>query len=346
MISRDDLLSTWKARLAPGTPNQFLINVQPDQVAPLKQFFAGHDLPEPVLWPMARARLTAINGAKVTADSFDDPETKRWVNREFNLSWTDTLRDDNRVVQGEWWTPADHGKPLLSADKYAIERLHLKLGDKMTLKYGDRELEFTVQNFREIDWDSFRPNFFLLVPPGALGDAPATYLTSFFLPTDKRGTLRELVQQFPNITALDLDALMNQVRLIVDRVTRAVEFIFAFTLAAGLTVLLAAIEGTREDRIRETGLLRALGARTKVIVQGLIAEYAVLGLLAGAVAAIAAQILTWVLAEQVFKIPYGPRPMLWIAGTASGAVIVTLLGWISLRGTLKTPPHQVLRTGI
>jgi putative ABC transport system permease protein len=342
-VSREDLLVAWKDKLKPGTPNQFLINVQPDQIAPLKKFFADRGYPDLNLMPMARSRLVALNGHRVTAESFDDPETRRWINRDFNLSWSADLLDDNRVVEGRWWTEAEHGRPLLSADRYAIERLNLRLGDRLTLALADREIEFTVHNFREIDWDSFRPNFFLLVPPGALGDAPATWLSSFYLAPERRALLRELVAEFPNITALDLDAIMNQVRGIMDRVVRAVEFIFLFTLAAGLTVLLAAIEGTREDRIRETGLLRALGARTGVIVQGLIAEYAVLGLLAGAVAAIAAQVLTWVLADAVFDIPYGPRPLLWLAGTGAGALLVTLLGWLSLRGTLNTPPHTVLR---
>jgi putative ABC transport system permease protein len=342
-VARGDLLATWKDRLKPGTPNQFLINVQADQVEPLRKFFAERGQPDLKILPMARGRLTALNGKAVTTDSFDDPETKRWINREFNLSWTDRLLDDNRVAEGRWWTPADRGKPLISADRYAVERLHLKLGDRMTLALGDREIEFTVTSFREVDWNSFRPNFFLLVPPGAVDGASASWLSSFYLPPGSRSFARELVKAFPNITVLDVGALMNQVRAIMDRVVNAVEFIMLFTLAAGLTVLLAAIEGTRDERIRETGLLRALGARTPVIVKGLVAEYAVLGLLAGSVAAIAAQVVTWVLAEQVFKIPYGPRPELWLAGALAGMALVTALGWLSLRGTLKTPPHQVLR---
>jgi putative ABC transport system permease protein len=344
-VARQDLLETWKERLKPGTPNQFLINIQPDQLAPLKKFFADRGLPELQAMPMARGRLVALNGRKVTAETFEDPEARRWINRDFNLSWTEKLLDDNKLTAGQWWTAADRGKPLLSADKFAVERLGLKLGDKLKLAFADREVELTVASFREVEWDSFRPNFFLLTPPGALDGVAATWLASFFLKPEQKRGLRELSRQFPNITVLDVDALMNQVRGIMDRVVRAVEFIFLFTLAAGLTVLLAAIEGTREDRVRETGLLRALGARTRVILQGLLAEYAVLGLLAGTVAAIAAQLLAWALAVNVFRIPYGPRPLLWLVGAGTGVVLVTLLGWLSLRGTLKTAPHEVLRGG-
>ena len=343
-VVRQDLLSTWRAALPPETPNQFLINIQHDQIAPLRAFFRARGIAEPRFWPMARGRLTHLKGQPVTADTFDDPETQRWINRDFNLSWSAQLNDDNEITDGEWWGEAGAGKPWLSADEYAVERLGLKLGDRLTLDFAGQSVEFTVHNLRTVKWDSFRPNFFLLAPPGVLEDkAAAQWLTSFYLPADRRAVLRDLIAAFPNVTVLDVEALMNQVRGIMDRIVRAVEFIFLFALAAGLTVLLAAIEGTRDERVREAGLLRALGARSAVVVRGLIAEYAVLGLLAGTVAAIAAQAIAWALAEQVFRIPYGPRPLLWLAGAGAGALVVTLLGWLSLRGTLKTPPDRVLR---
>ncbi|WP_028007479.1 ABC transporter permease [Solimonas flava] len=342
-VVREDLLASWQKKLPPDTPNQFLINIQTEQLAPLKDFFAAHGYADITLWPMARGRLVALNGQEVTAESFPDPETQRWINRDFNLSWSDTLNPDNRITEGAWWGAAGHGQPWLSADKYAIERLNLKLGDTLTLDFAGEQQTFTVKNFRTVDWDSFKPNFFLLAPDGAVADTvPRQYLTSFYLPAARRALLRELITQFPNVTVLDVDALMSQVRGIIDRIVRAVEFIFLFTLAAGLAVLLAAIEGTRAERVRETALLRTLGARTGLIARGLLAEYAVLGALAGGVAAIAAQTLAWVLAAQVFHIPYGPRPLLWLVGMASGALIVAVLGWLSLRTTLRTPPRRVL----
>jgi putative ABC transport system permease protein len=344
-VVRQDLLSAWRTSLPPETPNQFLINIQQAQIEPLRAFFRAHRIAEPRMWPMARGRLTHLNGKAVTADTFDDPETQRWINRDFNLSWSAVLNEDNEVTAGEWWGDGGAGKPWLSADEYAVERLGLKLGDRLTLDFAGQSIEFTVHNLRTVKWDTFRPNFFLLAPPGVLEDkAAAQWLTSFYLPADRRGLLRELIGAFPNVTVLDVEALMNQVRGIMDRIVRAVEFIFLFTLAAGLTVLLAAIEGTRDERVREAGLLRALGARSGVITRGLVAEYAVLGLLAGTVAAIAAQTIAFALAQEVFKIAYGLRPVLWLAGAGAGMVVVTLLGWLSLRGTLKTPPNQVLRS--
>lgn len=341
-VVRQDLLSAWQNKLPPDTPNQFLINIQPEQREPLRAFFAERGYADLTLWPMARARLTALNGVAVTPESFDDPETQRWINRDFNLSWTDTLGSDNTITQGEWWGEAGRGQAWLSAEDYAIKRLGLKLGDTLTLDFAGQPVTLEVRNFREVKWDSFRPNFFLLAPPGVLDHVPAQWLTSFYLAKENRALLRELVAAFPNITPLDIDALMTQVREIMQRIVGAVEFIFLFTLAAGITVLLAAIEGTRAERLRETGLLRALGARAATIRAGLIAEYALLGLLAGLAAAIAAQAIAWVLATRVLDIPYGPRPLLWIAGALSGSALVALLGWLSLRRTLNTPPKVVL----
>lgn len=341
-VVRQDLLSTWQGSLKPDTPNQFLINIQPAQLNPLKEFFAQRGMKDLRIWPMARARLVALKGVEITPETFQDEETRRWINREFNLSWTDTLGDDNEITEGEWWGEAGRGQPWLSADRYAVERLKLKLGDTLTLDFAGQRVELTIKSFRTVKWDSFRPNFFLLAPPGVLDNVPAQWLTSFYLPPEQRSLLRELIGAFPNITAIDLVSIMGQVRSIMERIVSAVEFLFLFTLAAGFAVLLAAMEATRGERMRESALLRTLGASSATILRGLLAEYAVLGLLAGFTAAIAAQLAAWALAEQVFKLPYGPRPLFWIAGGLSGASLVTLLGWWSLRSALNTPPRSIL----
>ncbi len=344
-VVRQDLLDSWRSRLPTDTPNVFLINIQTDQLEALKAFFASRDYHDLELWPMARGRLVELNGERVSADMFDDPETQRWINRDFNLSWTDRIGDDNEMIDGKWWAESGQGQPWLSVDTYAVERLKLKLGDNLTLQFADRPVTLTVHSIRKVHWDSFRPNFFLLTPPGVIEDVPAQWLTSFYLPAERRALLRDLIRQFPNITALDIETVMNQVRGIMERIVRAVEFMLLFTLVAGLVVLLAAIEGTRSERARETALLRTLGARTPILIKGLLAEFAVLGLLAGLVAALAAQLVAWALAVQVFQIPYGPRPLLWIAGALSGMALVTGLGWLSLRSVLATPPTRVLQSG-
>src|SRR5581483_10457662 len=259
--------------------------------------------------------------------------------------WTDTIGDDNKMIEGSWWGAEGRGHPWLSVDKYAIERLHLKLGDKLTMQLAEKQVDLTVHDFREVRWDSFKPNFFLLVPPGVIEDAPAQWITSFYLPRGDRSFVRELVRAFPNITVLDIDQLMTQVRALMDRLVRALELLFLFTLAAGLTVLLALMEGTREQRAGEIAVLRTLGARRRVVMQGLLAEYATLGLLAGTVGALLAQAAVWILALEVFELPYLPKPWLLVAGSLAGAIIVAGLAAASLRDTLSTPPRQVLQRG-
>lgn len=342
-VVREDLLDSWRNKLPADAPNQFLINIQPEQREALQVFFASHGLGTVKLWPMARGRLVALNGKPVDVESFDDPQTRAWINREFNLSWTDVIGSDNVVTQGQWWGEAGRGQRWLSAEEYAIERLHLKLGDTLTLDFSGETQTFTVHNFRKVDWGSFKPNFFLLAPEDAVDEAvPRQYIASFYLPAARRALLRELVAQFPNISVLDIDAALRQVRGLITQVLRALEFVLLFTLASGLALLLAAVEATRGQRQRETALLRTLGASRVQIVGALMAEYALLGLLAGAVAAIAAQSLAWLLAAQVLDIPYGPRPLLWLLGMLAGALLVMALGWLSLRGSLRSAPRQVL----
>lgn len=342
-VVRNDLLVGWRDRLPPDTPNQFLINIQPEQLDPLKAFFAEHGFADLKFWPMTRARLTALNGQPVDGDTFADPETRDWINREFNLSWTDRFGDDNTLIDGQWWPADTQGEPWLSVEDYGVERLGLKIGDTLTLQFADGERTLSVYNTRKTRWDSFRPNFFLVAAPGVLDGAPAQWLTSFYLPHGQRGLLPELIRAFPNLTVLDLDAAMSEVRSIVDRIVGAIEVIFAFTLLAGMAVLLAAMEASRGERIRESALLRTLGARGATIRNGLIAEYAVLGAIAGAVAALAAQGLAWLLATRLFELDYTPDPLTWIAGTLAGALLVALLGWVTMRSVIRTPPSQVLR---
>jgi putative ABC transport system permease protein len=343
-LGRQDLLQAWQDRMKPDAPNQFLVNIQPAQVEPLRAFFTTHGQPSPRLMPMARARLLAINDQPVTAESFADPEAKDWINREFNLSWTDQISDDNKITAGQWWGEAGRGQPWLSADEFAVKRLNLKLGDRLRMQIADREVELTVHNLRSVRWDSFKPNFFLVLPPGVIDDAPAQWITSFHLPREQRGFLRELVREFPNVTALDMDALMTQVRNLMEKLVKALQLLFLFTLAAGLTVLLALLEGTRDERAREVAVLRTLGARRATVTQGMLAEYGLLGLLAGVVGALLAQVVVMVLAIQVFELPYTPRPWILLAGGLSGAGLVAGLGWLALRRTLDTPPRQVLQS--
>jgi len=342
-IVRGDLLASWQNQLPADAPNQFLINVQPPQVQPMQAFFAAHGLHGAQLHPMIRARLVAVNGRAVAAADFADDRAKRLVEREFNLSWAADLQDDNRVVAGRWWDKNEFGRPLVSVEKGLAETLGLKLNDTLRWRIADRELTLTVASLRSVEWDSFRANFFMIAPPGVLEDYPATFMTSFHLASDERGRLAELVRAFPNVTVIDVDAIMGKVRAIMDRVNLSVQYVFLFTLLAGLTVLYSAIQATQDERLYESALLRTLGASRAHVLKGLLAEFGALGLLAGVLAALAASAAGLVLARQVFQLDYLVNPWLWVVGLSGGALGVALFGVLGARFVLTRPPLQSLR---
>jgi putative ABC transport system permease protein len=342
-LVRSDLLSAWQSKLPVDAPNQFVINVQPDQVQPMQAFFAARGLREARLHPMVRGRLTALNARLVSGADYPEDRAKRLVEREFNLSWSAQPPEGNRIVAGNWWAEGARAVHEVSVEKGLADTLGLKLGDVLTWRIADREMTVTITSLRSVEWDSFRANFFVIAPPGLLEDFPATFITSFHLPAENRAWLAQLVRAFPNVTLIDVDALMTKVRAIMDRVNLSVQYVFLFTLFAGLTVLYSAIQSTQDERLYESALLRTLGASRAHILKGLAAEFVTIGLLAGLLAAFAANLAGLVLARQVFHLDYVFDPWLWIAGPAAGALGVGLFGILGARFVLNRPPLQSLR---
>jgi putative ABC transport system permease protein len=338
---RTDLMNEWRARLPPDAPNHFLVNVQPDQLAELRGFFRARDLAEPGLYPMVRGRLVAINEREVSAADYQDTRAQRLVRREFNLSWNARLPEGNQLSGGRWWSGAAGGE--WSVEQGLAETLGIRLGDRLVFSVAGQRVDGRVSSLRTVAWDSFNVNFFVLGPPGVLEAYPASYITSFHLAPEAKPLLAELVSQFPNVTVIDVDALMVRVRDIMDRVSHAVEFVFAFTLAAGLAVLFAAVQASREERLREAAVLRTLGARRRHILGALVVEFAVLGALAGLLAATAAAGLGAVLAGVVFDFAYSLNGWVWLAGAVGGALGVGVAGLAGTHRVLVQPPLWTLR---
>lgn len=342
-IVRGDLLEGWQRTIPENAPNHFLINIQPDQVEGVREFLSARGVTTPALYPMVRARLTAINGNAVIAETFTDDHARRHARREFNLSWAEQLQSDNRVVAGKWWTPEDVGRRLMSFEQSLAETLGITLDDRLSYSVAGSKIELRVSNLRAVEWDSFNVNFFTILPPGVLDEFPATYITSFYLPSNDRGILASMIKHFPNVTVIDVDALMNKVRQLMDRVSLAVEYVFGFTVLAGLAVLYAAIQTTQDERRYESAVLRTLGARRRQLLRSLIAEFVTLGLLAGAIAGLTASALGYVLAEYVFHFDYRLNPWLWLIGLVGGAVGIGVAGTLGTRSALRQPPAKTLR---
>ncbi len=340
-MTRNDLIKGWRDATPPDAPNEFLIDIQPDQRDGVLAYLHGHGQPDAVLSPMVRARLVAINGKAVNPDSYDKPDAKRLVDREFNLSYTTALPDDNRVTQGAWYGAS--GKPQVSMEEGIAKTIRVKMGDMLRFDVAGLPVEAPVTSLRKVDWNSFKVNFFVLMPPEALADLPATFITSFHLPANDQRMIDGLIAAYPNVTAIDTAPILAQIQRTLAQVIGAVQFLFIFTLAAGVLVLYAALAGTRDERMRESALLRALGASHRQVRSVQVAEFVAVGALSGFMAALGAQGIGYVLASRVFEFHIDFNPWLVPAGVVAGIACAGLGGWLSLRRVLARPALQSLR---
>ncbi|MHB1429724.1 MAG: ABC transporter permease [Rhodocyclaceae bacterium] len=328
-LARNDLLAAWQSRMPPDAPNRFLINIQPEQREAVAAFFTSAGLPAPRLEPMVRGRLTTVNGKPVSPRDYADDRARRLVEREFNLSSRNDLPGGNEVVAGRWH--AGGGAQQFSVEQGLADTLGLRLADELEFTVAGQAFSGTITSLRKLDWDSMRVNFFVIAPEGALAGQPTSYITSFHLPDDQAGAVADLVRQFPNLTVIDVAALVRQLQATLDQVVRAVQLVFGFSLLAGLVVLYAAIEASSGERGHELAVLRALGGRRAQLRQVVLAEFAVLGLLAGLLSGLGATAIGTALARWVFHLDYLPTPDYVLIGVAAGLAGVSLAGMAAAR---------------
>jgi len=344
-LVRNDLMRDWQASLPVDAPNYFMMNMRPDQGPGVQQFLVDHGIAAPALVPMIRARLTGINKADTAELKTTNEQARDFLDREANLTWASELQSDNRIVAGQWWSQTAGNDPQVSVEAELAHSLGLKLGDVLTYDVAGETIEARVTSFREVKWDSFRPNFFMVFSPGVLDSATGTLITSVHIPQQQRSLLSEFTRQFPEVVAIDLEAILAQVRGVMDKATLAVQYVFGFTLLAGITVLLAAIQATRDERRYESAMLRTLGASRRTVLQGVAAEFTTLGLLAGTLAAFGASAAGYFLATRLFNLTYSFDPLVWIVGLISGALLVGISGTLATRSVVNHPPVATLRGG-
>jgi putative ABC transport system permease protein len=344
-VVRNDLMQEWRASLPADAPNYFMINIRADQVEPIEAFFEEQQVKRPDLVPMIRARLIEINGQGVSDMRLRTDRGREFVEREANLTWSVDPQEDNTIVAGQWWREDDGGGPRVSVEIELAQALGLALGDRLTYDVAGEIVTATVANFREVRWDTFLPNFFMVFSPGTLDDAAGTYITAVHIPENRRSMMIDFTRLFPEVTAIDLEAIIAQVRGVMDKATLAVQYVFGFTLLAGITVLLAAIQATRDERRYESAMLRTLGASRKVVLQGVAAEFATLGLLSGTLAAFGASAAGYFLAKQLFDLSYTFDPLVWALGLISGTLLVGISGTLATRSVVNHPPVATLRGG-
>jgi len=342
VLLRTDLIDSWRQATPPDAPNRFVINVQPEQGDAFQARLRAGGVKQFDWYPMIRGRLVAINGKATSIDDLQDDRAKRLLDREFNLSHSATLPQHNVVTSGKW---VGEEKGGLSVEEGLAETLKLKLGDVLRFDVAGMATEGRITSLRKVDWGSMRANFFVMFPTAQMADVPATYIAAFRAPSaaSAAGFDNALSREFPNITNVDVSASITQIQGVLDQVIRAVEFLFTFTLAAGLVVLFAAITATREARAREFAVMRALGASGKLLAQVQRAELLGVGALAGFLASIAAVIVGWALAKYVFQFSWNASPFVPLVGAVAGALLALGAGWWGLREVLRRPVVETLR---
>jgi putative ABC transport system permease protein len=339
VLLRTDLISSWRKATPPDAPNRFVINVMPEQSDAFQKALGQAGVAKFDWYPMIRGRLVAVNGKPIAPDDYEEDRAKRLVDREFNLSHSAQKPQKSEIVAGRW---TDEEQGAISVEEGIATTLKLKLGDTLRFDIGGVQTESRITSLRKVDWGSMRANFFVMYPVSRMVDVPTTFMSAFKAPETK-GFDNALVRQFPNVTDVDMTSTISQVQRVLDQVIRAVEFLFGFTLAAGLVVLFAAVTATREERAREFAIMRAVGAQSSLLRQVQRTELAGVGLLAGFLASVVAAVVGWALARYVFEFEWTVSLWVPLFGAVAGAVLALAAGWWGLRDVLRRPVVETLR---
>ena len=344
LLVRTALVEDWQAEIPESTPNHFLMNVVPSEVEAVQRLLTERTDYDGALFPMIRGRINAVN----------DVSAREWRRRvgarpgpgirsERNLTFSRDLPDNNIVVEGDWWTADGPREPAASLEDDYASSIGVSVGDTLTFDIGGLPLTVPVTNLRSVEWDSLQPNFFIIFSPGTLDEYPATFMTSFHLSREEKPFLNELLSAHPTVTLIEVDEIIGQVRSIIDRVTQTVELVLYLVLGAGVLVLIASIGSSRDQRLREHALLRALGGTRPLIQGALVTEFAILGIFAGIVAVIGAEITVFTLNREIFELPTSLHFWLWATGPAIGMAMIATVGYLGTRKLVSSPPATVLR---
>ncbi len=344
VLIRTELIGSWQSELPEKAPNVFAVNILASDVDPLKQFLDERSLARSEVFPMVRGRLITLNAKPILESVSKEASSSNALHRELNLTWSDVLPETNRLNEGRWWDTEQRSEMAeVSIEAQLAEKLGIELGDRLGFSITGVNLEATVTSIRSVEWESFRPNFYMVFSPGVLESFASTSMTSFYRPVDQPEIGRDLIRQFPSITVLDLEVVIQQIRGIVNQVTLAVEYVLLFVLFAGFTVFFAAMQASLDERLQEGALLRTIGASTKQIRASHISEFALLGAFAGLVAAMGSEAISYVLYREVFTIAFVWHPIYWLLLPVIGALLVGAAGWWGTRRVVTRSPLSVLR---
>jgi putative ABC transport system permease protein len=348
VLVRTAVINEGQAQIPEDAPNHFVINIAPDEVAPINNLLQQHNLQSQPLYPMISGRIMEINGNdtkelddKRREDIQEQPGPRASSSR--NLTWMQSLPEDNRIIAGEWWPDEYVGETLVSLEQDLAVSNNLAVGDELIFSIRDRQLTARVSSIRSVKWDNMKPNFYIIFSPGELQSFPSTYMTSFFLEKDQKLFLNELLGAYPTITVLEVDAIIEQIQTIISQVTLAIELVLSLILISGGLVLLASIQASMDERFHQHAILRTLGASQKLVLGSLLVEFSVLGLFAGILATLGAEVTVYGLQTEIFELEYTSHIWLWLLGPLTGAILIGVLGTVATRRVVQVPPIAILR---
>ncbi|MBQ0760212.1 MAG: FtsX-like permease family protein [Zhongshania sp.] len=344
-VLRTSLIEDWQLQLPVDAPNHFLINIQESEIQPLDAFFLQHDLKDAGLYPMVRGRLTHINQQKVSEIKDIDADSGS-INRELNLSWAKDLPDDNKLLAGRWWPDAESkntGVVLVSVESDIADKLHIQLGSELNFNIGGQLLNAEVSSIRSLDWASMRPNFYFMFPPNGLENYAGSYITSFYLPAAQKPVLGELLRQFPTFTLIEIDTVIQQMNTVVSQVSTAIGLVLILVVVCALLVGVANVQASLDSRLQENAILRTLGASKKLIINGLLMEFAAVGLLSGLLAALGSNIALLGVQYWVLDMELVWHANVFIIAPLIGVLTMCVLAWVFCRQLLSKPPLVILR---
>ncbi len=344
-VIRVDIIETWQASLPENAPNHFMINIQPDERVAMQALLDDQQIPNSGLHPTTRARLVKINDADVQPDAYTNARSRRFVAREYSLSFNAEMQADNRIKAGRWWTGQASSEPAFSVEEGMAQTLGLKVGDVLTFDVAGQQVRAPVTSVRSVAWDSFNVNFFVVGTPMLARDLPVAYLSSMYVDEGSADLTVQIAQRFPAVSVLDLRPILAQVRDIMARGSLAVEMVFAFTLIAAALVTFAAAQVSRDARAREVAVMRTIGASRRLLLGAVLAEFGLLGFVGGLLGAALAAVSGYLIAIQLFDLPGQIGPAVWVFGIGLGTLVVAFVGWLATRRLLAVPPMQVLNSG-
>ena len=367
LLARGVLLKEWRLQLPAQTPNHFVINIRASDLSPMQKVLSSNRIEDAGVYPMLRARLLEHNGnelksvntpaesdnkaakpASRKAGESDSSNNRQNADlRELNLTWVAEFPADNTLVEGRWWAeePSANNTSVneVSLEYEFAERYGVALGDDLLFMAGDQRVTLEVSSIRQLDWEKMRPNFFAIASPGALNPVGATYMTSFYLPLGKKEVLNQLLAAAPTLSVLEIDQIINQVKRVIDQVSQAVELVLGLIVLSAIVVLYASVQTSMDERLHETAILKTLGARLGFLRQTMLFEFAMLGLLAGIMAAVGAELVIAAVQVYLLELSYKPHFEVLLLGPLLGVLSIACLGWLIGRQSLNAAPAQVLR---